>query len=79
MSHDATFFDRETESKHYQHHSGRHIRTLKTRVLVDADTSAILDLHCSAHWSHDTQTGCQVVLHNTEKIKILSADKGYDD
>lgn len=46
---DATFFDRETASRHYQHCSDRHIRTLKTTALVDTESCAILDLHCSAH------------------------------
>ena len=54
---DATFFDRETASRHYQHRSDHHIRTLKTTALVDTDSCAILDIHCSAHWPHDTQTG----------------------
>jgi IS5 family transposase len=51
---DATFFGRETLLRHYQHRSDRHIRTLKTTALVDTNSCAILDLHCSAHWSHDT-------------------------
>ncbi|WP_369335033.1 transposase [Halorubrum sp. F4] len=74
---DTTFFDRETASKHYQHHSDRHIRTLKTTVLVDL--CAILDIHFSAHWPHDTQTGRRVVLRNTEKIENIASDRGYDD
>jgi IS5 family transposase len=76
---DATFFDRETASRHYQHRSDRHIRTLKTTALVDTDSCAILDVHCSAHWPHDTQTGRRVALRNTEKIESLAGDKGYDD
>ncbi|KKF40139.1 hypothetical protein FK85_23015 [Halorubrum saccharovorum] len=76
---DATFFDRETASRHYQNRSDRHIRTLKTTALVDPDSCAILDIHCSAHWSHDTQTGRRVALPNTEKIESLASDKGYDD
>ena len=39
----------------------------------------ILDIHCSAHWPHDTQTGRRVALRNTEKIESLAGDKGYDD
>ena len=76
---DATVFDRETVSKHYQHRSDRHRRTLKTTALVDVDSCAILDVHCSAHWPHDTQTGRRVALRNTEKIESLAGDKGYDD
>jgi IS5 family transposase len=76
---DATFFDHETASRHYQHRSDRHIRTLKTTALVDTDSCAILDLHCSAHWPHGTQTGRRVALRNTGKIENLTGDKGYDD
>ena len=76
---DATFFDRETASRHYQHRSDRHIRTLKTTALVDTNSCAILNVHCSAHLSHDTQTGRRVAICNTDKIKSLAGDKGYDD
>ena len=76
---DATFFDRETSSRYYQNRSDRHMRTLKTTALVDTNTCAILDIHCSAHWPHDTQTGRRVALRSTEKIESLAGDKGYDD
>jgi IS5 family transposase len=76
---DATFFDREAASSHYIDRSDRHIRTLKTTALVDTESCAVLDLHCSAHWPHDTQVGRRVALRNTEKIESLAGDKGYDD
>jgi len=46
---------------------------------VDTDSCAVLDVHCSAHWPHDTQTGRRVVLRNTESLESLAGDKGYDD
>jgi len=76
---DATFFDHETEPRHYQHRPNRHIRTLKTTALIDTNSCAILDHHCSAYWPLDTQTSRQVALRNTEKIESLAGDKGYDD
>ncbi len=76
---DATFFDREAASSHYVDRSDRHIRTLKTTALVDTESCAVLDLHCSAHWPHDTQVGRQVALRNTAEIESLAGDKGYDD
>jgi IS5 family transposase len=76
---DATFFDRQAASSHYVDRSDRHIRTLKTTALVDTDSCAVLDLHCSAHWPHDTQVGRRVALRNTEKVESLAGDKGYDD
>jgi len=76
---DATFFDREAASSHYVDRSDRHIRTLKTTALVDTESCAILDVHCSAHWPHDTQVGRQVALRNADEIERLAGDKGYDD
>ena len=76
---DATFFDRETASRHYQHRSDSHIDTLKTTALVDTDSYAILDIHCSAHWPHDTQTGRRVALYNTGETGSFVDDKGYHD
>jgi IS5 family transposase len=76
---DATFFDREAASSHYVDRSDRHIQTLKTTAVVDTESCAVLDLHCSAHWPHDTQVGRRVALRNTEKIESLAGDKGYDD
>jgi IS5 family transposase len=46
---DATFFDRGTTLRHYHRRSDSHIRTLKATALVDTDSCAILDIHCSAH------------------------------
>ena len=66
---DATFFDREAASSHYVDRLGRHIRTPKTTALVDTESCAVLDLHCSAHWPHDTQVGRQVALRNTADIE----------
>jgi IS5 family transposase len=76
---DATFFDRQAASNHDIDRSDRHIRTLKTTALVETDSCAVLDLHCSAHWSHDTQVGRRVALRNTDEIESLAGDKGYDD
>jgi IS5 family transposase len=48
-------------------------------ALVDTDSCAILNLHCSAHWPHNTQTGRRVALRNSGKIGSLAGDKGHDD
>ena len=72
---DATFFDHETASRHYQHRPDRHVRTLKTTALVDTNSCAILDHHCSAYWPHDTQTGRQVALRNTGKSRVSPATR----
>ncbi|WP_205596868.1 hypothetical protein [Halostella salina] len=71
---DARFFDRQAASSHYNDCSDRHIRTLKTTVLVDTDSCVVLDLHCSAHCPHDTQVGRRVALRNIEKIGSLAGE-----
>lgn len=61
---DATFFDRENASKHYCRRTNYHVQTLKATALVDTQTQAVLDVHCTTEKTHD--------LHS------LAADKGYD-
>jgi len=43
---DATFFDRENVSKHYCLQTNYQVQTLKATALVDAESQAILDVHC---------------------------------
>jgi len=75
---DATFFDRETASKHYCRRTNYRVQTLKTTALVDTETQAILDVHCSTGKPHDTQLGWQVSRRNAGDLTSLAADKGYD-
>ena len=55
----ATFFDRETASKHYCRRTNYHAQTLKTTALADTKTQAVLDIHCTTEKRHDTQIGWQ--------------------
>jgi IS5 family transposase len=41
--------------------------------LVDTAHSAVIDVHCSTKWPHETNVNPQVALRS------LAADKGYDD
>ncbi|MFC7132365.1 MULTISPECIES: IS5 family transposase [Salinibaculum] len=75
---DATFFDRETASKHYCRRTNYRVQTLKTTALVDTEMQAILDVHCSTGKPHDTQLGWQVARRNAGDLTSLAADKGYD-
>jgi len=75
---DATFFDRETASKHYCRRTNYRVQTLKTTALVDTKTQAVLDVHCTTEKRHDTQIGWQLALCNAGEIASLAADKGYD-
>jgi IS5 family transposase len=75
---DATFFDRETASKHYCRRTNYRVQTLKTTALVDTETQVVLDVHCSTGKPHDTQLGWQVARRNAGDLTSLAADKGYD-
>ncbi|QKY16852.1 IS5 family transposase [Halorubrum sp. CBA1229] len=75
---DATFFDRETASKHYCRRTNYRVQTLKTTALVDTKTQAVLDVRCTTEKRHDTQIGWQLALRNAGEIASLAADKGYD-
>jgi len=75
---DATFFDRETASKHYCRRTNYRVQTLKTTALVDTESHAIIDVHCTTEKRHDTQLGWQVARRNAGDLASLAADKGYD-
>ena len=75
---DATFFDRENASKHYCRRTNYRVQTLKTTALVDTETQAVLDVHCTTEKTHDTQLGWQVACRNAGDLHSLAADKGYD-
>jgi IS5 family transposase len=75
---DATFFDRETASKHYCRRTNHRVQTLKTTALGNTETQAVLDVHCSTGKPHDTHLGRQVARRNAGGLTSLAADKGYD-
>ncbi len=75
---DATFFDRENASKHYCRRTNYRVQTLKATALVDTESQAILDVHCTTEKRHDTQLGWQVARRNAGDLTSLAADKGYD-
>jgi hypothetical protein len=51
-----TFFDRENSSKHYCRQTNYRVQTLEATALVDTDTQAILDVHCTTEKRHNTHT-----------------------
>ncbi len=75
---DATFFDRENASKHYCRRTNYRVQTLKTTALVNTESQAILDVHCTTEKRHDTQIGWQLARRNVGELHSLAADKGYD-
>ncbi|WP_245800645.1 IS5 family transposase [Natrinema saccharevitans] len=54
------------------------VQTLKVTALVDTESQAILDVHCTIKKRHDTQLGWQVARRNTGDLASLVADKGYN-
>jgi IS5 family transposase len=75
---DASGFDRVAASRRYATRTNYRFQSLKTTILVDCDTGAILDVHCATTKPHDTKIGWQVLKRNVGGISTITADKGYD-
>jgi IS5 family transposase len=55
------------------------VQKLKVTKLVDADTQAILDVHCSTTCEgSDADLCAQIARRNAGDLLSLAADKGYD-
>jgi IS5 family transposase len=76
---DASGFERAHASTHYTKRTNLTIQQLKTTLLIDTATNAILDVHVTTTRKHDTQIAPQVVKRNAASIEVLTGDKGYDD
>jgi IS5 family transposase len=75
---DATGMDRIAASQHYAKRTNYTFKAVKTTALIDCETGAILDIHCSMKQPHDSQIAWQLLTRNLDKLTILAADKGYD-
>ncbi|WP_435347251.1 IS5 family transposase [Haloarchaeobius sp. HRN-SO-5] len=75
---DATGVDRVQASQHYAKRTDYTFEAVKTTLLIDCGTSAILDIHCSMKQPHDTQIGWQVLVRNLDVLSTVAADRGYD-
>ncbi|WP_233565439.1 IS5 family transposase [Halorubrum sp. Atlit-26R] len=76
---DSTFFDRRRASSYFRQRAGRTIQTLKVTTLTDVESLAVLDVHITARWKHDTKTGPQVVRRNADDLQSVAADNGFQD
>jgi IS5 family transposase len=74
---DSTFFDRGSASSYYRQRSGSNVQTLKVTRLTDVESLAVLDVHISARWKHDTKTEPQVVRRNADDLLSVAADKAF--
>ncbi|OYR48469.1 IS5/IS1182 family transposase [Halorubrum sp. Ea1] len=76
---DSTFFDRRRASSYFRQRAGRTIQTLKVTTLTDVESLAVLDVHITARWKHDTKTGPQVVGVSPDDLQSVAADNGFQD
>jgi len=76
---DATFYERSAASRHYCNRTDYRVQKLKVTKLVDTDTQAILDVHCSTTREGSDADLCeQIARRNAGDLRTLAADKGYD-
>jgi IS5 family transposase len=76
---DATFYERSVASRHYCQRTSYRVQKLKVTKLVDTDTQAILDVHCSTtREGSDADLCAQIARRNAGDLLSLAADKGYD-
>ena len=75
---DSTFFERHQASSHYVSRTGYTFDKLKVTLVVDIESHAVIDVHCTTRKTHDTQIGMQVAQRNAEDLQLLLGDKGYD-
>jgi IS5 family transposase len=75
---DATCVDRIKASQHFAKRTDYVFEDVKTTALVDCETGAFLDIHCSVKQRHDTRIGWQLLDRNIENLETILADKGYD-
>ncbi|MWV40211.1 IS5 family transposase [Natrialba sp. INN-245] len=74
---DSTFFERGHASHYYLKRADRTIKTLKVTTLTDTESLAVLDVHCSAKWRHDTILGRKLVRRNADELVSVAADKAF--
>ncbi|PSQ66493.1 MAG: IS5/IS1182 family transposase, partial [Halobacteriales archaeon SW_9_67_24] len=76
---DATFYERSAASRHYCQRTSYRVQKLKVTKLVDTDTQAVLDVHCSTNREgSDADLCAQIARRNAGDLLSLAADKGYD-
>jgi IS5 family transposase len=76
---DATFYERDRASRHYCHRTNYRVQTLKVTKLVDTESQAVLDVHCSTTLEGSDADLCeQIARRNAGDLRTLAADKGYD-
>lgn len=75
---DSTSFANRSSSRNYAKRVEDTFESVKTTILVDCASGAILDLHCLMNLPHDTQIAGQVLTRNLTKLGTVVADKSFD-
>ncbi len=76
---DATFYERSAASRHYCQRISYRVQKLKVTKLVDTESQAVLDVHCSTNREgSDADLAEQIARRNAGDLRSLAADKGYD-
>jgi IS5 family transposase len=76
---DATFYERSPASKHYCDRTNYRVQTIEATKLVDTDTQAILDIHCTTtREGSDADMCAQLARRYPGESQSLAADKVYD-
>jgi IS5 family transposase len=74
---DASGFQRDQASSHYRNRVGYSFNALKTTLLVDTESLAIMDAHFTTKKAYDGHIGLQVFRRNAGDLQTLLADKMY--
>lgn len=75
---DSTSIAHRSSSHNYAKRVKGTFESVKTTILVDCSTRAILDVHCSMNLPHDTQIAWQILKRNLGNVETVVADKGFD-
>lgn len=74
---DASGFQRDQASSHYRNRVGYSFNAMKTTLLVDTESLAIMDVHFTTKKAYDGHIGLQVFRRNAGDLQTLLADKMY--
>ena len=76
---DATYYERSPASKHYCDRTDDRVQTVEATKLVDTETQAILEVHCTTSLEGSDAEVCeQLARRYGGELRTLAADKGYD-
>jgi len=74
---DASGFQRDQASSHYRNRVGYSFNAMKTTLLVDTESLAVMDAHFTTKKAYDGHIGLQVFRRNAGDLQTLLADKMY--